>query len=197
MQDYNYIWEGCMEVTFEISCCKFPLRRELPRFWEDNKQSLLAYLGEAHKGVRGIVSDGNNNPVAKAFLRISNRTIGFKTTSRGEYWRVLRPGRYTLEVSAPGFHTTKQDFVVLDQQISILNVTLKSLEGPVEDTSLLTQPQELPPPSDRPATVPSELGRLDSLSLDQPAIPPRLLYNGYKAQTLPNNNAYDVQPLRH
>lgn len=45
--------------------------------------------------------------------------------------------------------------------------------------------------------VPSELGRLDSLSLDQPAIPPRLLYNGYKAQTLPNNNAYDVQPLRH
>ncbi|KAH8039985.1 hypothetical protein HPB51_009241 [Rhipicephalus microplus] len=127
MQDYNYIWEGCMEVTFEISCCKFPHRRELPRFWDDNKQSLLAYLGEVHKGVRGIVMDEHGNPVVKAFLRVSNRTIGFKTTSRGEYWRILRPGRYTLEVSAPGFHTAKQDFIVLEQQISILNVTLKSL----------------------------------------------------------------------
>ncbi|KAM7301081.1 carboxypeptidase D isoform X3 [Ixodes scapularis] len=101
MQDYNYVWEGCMEVTFEISCCKYPLRRELPRFWEDNKQSLLAFLGEAHKGVRGIVSDEENNPVVKAFLKISNRSIGFKTTSRGEYWRILRPGRYTLEVRLP------------------------------------------------------------------------------------------------
>uniref|UniRef100_A0A090X7E2 Putative zinc carboxypeptidase n=1 Tax=Ixodes ricinus TaxID=34613 RepID=A0A090X7E2_IXORI len=49
MQDYNYVWEGCMEVTFEISCCKYPLRRELPRFWKDNKQSLLAFLGESPK----------------------------------------------------------------------------------------------------------------------------------------------------
>ncbi|KAL3227788.1 hypothetical protein MRX96_003748 [Rhipicephalus microplus] len=131
----------CMEVTFSISCCKFPHRRELPRFWDENKQSLLAFLGEVHKGVRGIVADERGNPVAEASLRVSNRTIGFKSTSRGEYWRILRPGRYTLEVSAPDFHTVKQDFIVPEHQVSILNVTLKSLlEKPEEPEQL--QPEQ-------------------------------------------------------
>ncbi|KAG0428349.1 hypothetical protein HPB47_024666, partial [Ixodes persulcatus] len=162
MQDYNYVWEGCMEVTLEISCCKYPLRRELLRLWKDNKQSLLAFLGEAHKGVRGIVTDEENNPVVKAFLKISNRSIGFKTTSRGEYWRILRPGRYTLEVTAPGFHTSKQDFIVLDQQISILNVTLKSLQPPADTSVELTRPQQpVPLPSAPPTT---RLARLEPMA---------------------------------
>ncbi|XP_029833964.2 carboxypeptidase D [Ixodes scapularis] len=147
MSDYNYVWGGCMEVTLEISCCKFPPRQELPGFWEENKQSLLALLGEAHRGVRGIVTDEEDNPVVQASLKISNRRIGFKTTSKGEYWRILRPGSYTLEVSAPGFHTSKQDFVVMDQQISILNVTLKSLQAPTDNFVELTRPQQPVSPS--------------------------------------------------
>lgn len=37
MQDYNYIAHGCMEITLEISCCKYPPPDELPTFWIDNK----------------------------------------------------------------------------------------------------------------------------------------------------------------
>lgn len=37
MQDYNYIWHGCMEITLEVSCCKFPYAAHLPRLWDDNK----------------------------------------------------------------------------------------------------------------------------------------------------------------
>lgn len=38
MQDYNYLWHGCMEITLEISCCKYPPAHELPKYWQDNKQ---------------------------------------------------------------------------------------------------------------------------------------------------------------
>lgn len=129
MGDYNYMYEGCMDATLEVSCCKFPHRLELARFWDENRQSLLAYLGEVHKGVRGIVQDDQGTPVANASLRISNRRHNFKTSARGEYWRILRPGRYTLEVSAPGLQKVEEDFTVLEEQVTVLNVTLKSLDG--------------------------------------------------------------------
>jgi carboxypeptidase M len=37
MQDFNYVWYGCMEVTLEVSCCKYPPAHELPKYWEDNR----------------------------------------------------------------------------------------------------------------------------------------------------------------
>lgn len=37
MQDFNYVWYGCMEVTLELSCCKYPPASELPKFWEENR----------------------------------------------------------------------------------------------------------------------------------------------------------------
>ncbi|XP_077510477.1 carboxypeptidase M-like [Amblyomma americanum] len=137
MADYNYIWEGCMDVTLEISCCKFPPRQELGRLWEENRQALLAYLGEVHKGVRGIVKDENGNPVDKATLKVSNRRASFKTSSRGEYWRILRPGTYTLKVSATGFHEAEVNFSVPEEQFTVLNVTLKSRREEEESEQLL------------------------------------------------------------
>lgn len=50
MQDYNYVWGGTMEVTFEISCCKFPQRTDLPRYWQENRKGLLHFIGEVHRG---------------------------------------------------------------------------------------------------------------------------------------------------
>lgn len=37
MQDYQYVWYGCLEVTLEISCCKYPPAYELRKYWEDNQ----------------------------------------------------------------------------------------------------------------------------------------------------------------
>lgn len=44
MQDYNYVFANCLEITLEISCCKFPERNMLPAFWRDNREPLLAYM---------------------------------------------------------------------------------------------------------------------------------------------------------
>jgi len=55
-------------------------------------------MGEAHRGVRGFVLDEAGEPVEGAAMKIKGREVGFKTTRHGEFWRVLLPGTYTLEV---------------------------------------------------------------------------------------------------
>lgn len=44
MQDYNYLHGNCMEVTFELSCCKYPPATELRKEWDMNRESLLTYM---------------------------------------------------------------------------------------------------------------------------------------------------------
>lgn len=48
MQDYNYIFHGCMELTLEISCCKYPFAKELPKLWDDNRE-VHKHLSSHHK----------------------------------------------------------------------------------------------------------------------------------------------------
>lgn len=98
MQDFNYVWYGCMEVTLEVSCCKFPPARELRKHWEDNQLSLIKFLAEVHRGVQGFITDINGIPIEKASLKIKGRQVGFQSTKFGEFWRVLLPGLYKLEV---------------------------------------------------------------------------------------------------
>lgn len=43
MQDYNYIFHGCMEITLEISCCKYPLAQELPVLWDENREVCIHF----------------------------------------------------------------------------------------------------------------------------------------------------------
>lgn len=50
MQDYNYVWAQCLELTLEISCCKFPSETQLPGLWEANRPALLAYMQQVHLG---------------------------------------------------------------------------------------------------------------------------------------------------
>ncbi|CAH0564074.1 unnamed protein product [Brassicogethes aeneus] len=124
MQDYNYVWYGCMEVTLEVSCCKYPPAHELPKYWEDNKLSLIKYLAEAHRGVHGFVMDENGNPVEKASLKVKARDVGFQSTKYGEFWRILLPGVYKLEVYADGYVPREIDFMVIEEHPTLLNVTL-------------------------------------------------------------------------
>lgn len=51
MQDYNYVWAQCLELTLEVSCCKFPPAEQLPALWTENRKSLLAFIQQVHLGL--------------------------------------------------------------------------------------------------------------------------------------------------
>lgn len=126
MQDFNYVWNGCMEITLELSCCKYPPASDLPRYWEENRASLIKFLAEAHRGVHGFVVDENGNPIERASVKVKSRDVSFSTTKYGEFWRVLLPGVYKLEVFSNGYIPREVEFVVIEQHPTLLNVTLYS-----------------------------------------------------------------------
>ncbi|KAM9705734.1 carboxypeptidase M [Menidia menidia] len=104
MQDYNYVWAQCFELTLELSCCKFPPSRELAARWADNRKALLAFIQQVHLGAKGRVMDGSGVPVQNAVVEVKGRSnlCPFRTNRHGEYYRLLLPGDYTFTVTYPG-----------------------------------------------------------------------------------------------
>ena len=50
-------------------------------------------------GVKGLVLDIDMAPVPGAILVIKGReVVKFRSTSKGEFWRLLMPGTYEIEV---------------------------------------------------------------------------------------------------
>lgn len=126
MQDYNYYWTGCMELTLELSCCKFPPKEQLPAFWDQNKKALLAFMAEAQKGVKGLLVDSQTgSAVPEAKLQIKGRAFSFRGSKRGEFWRILRPGQYTVQVTANGYYPSESMFTVKsDDRATVLTIKL-------------------------------------------------------------------------
>ncbi|KAF6723315.1 Carboxypeptidase M [Oryzias melastigma] len=114
MQDYNYVWAQCLEVTLELSCCKFPPPDQLADLWNDNRKALLAYIRQVHLGVKGVVYDGSGVAAQDALVEVEGRKniCPFRTNSHGEYYRLLLPGNYTFTVMYP-------DHEVLTETLSI------------------------------------------------------------------------------
>ena len=72
MQDYNYLYTNCFEITVEMSCCKFVQEPVLNEKWNENKDSMVRFLNEVHKGVKGHVKDENDNLVSGAEIVVEN-----------------------------------------------------------------------------------------------------------------------------
>lgn len=82
----------------EIGCCLIPPASELPKIWDDNKNSLIEFTHAANIGVKGIIKYQNGQPARYIGVRFGPREPIFKTSEIGEYFALILPGTYNMSL---------------------------------------------------------------------------------------------------
>jgi hypothetical protein len=172
MQDWNYRYHNVLDITLEISNTKWPSYSYIPGFWANNRGSMFWYLSAVHKGIYGVVTDSLTGLPLNATIQIAGiNKYYFTDPDCGDYYRILKPGTYSMTVSADGyFPQTINDIVVTDntgafKEATEVNVQLGSCVGIEGDAANIpegiTLEQNYPNPFNPATTI--------SFSLDQSA----------------------------
>ncbi|XP_006832316.1 PREDICTED: adipocyte enhancer-binding protein 1 [Chrysochloris asiatica] len=103
INDFSYLHTNCLELSVYLGCDKFPHESELSREWENNKEALLTFMEQVHRGIKGVVTDEQGVPIANATISVSGINHGVKTACGGDYWRILNPGEYRVTAHAEGY----------------------------------------------------------------------------------------------
>jgi hypothetical protein len=127
MQDWNYVWMGCNEVTIELCNTSWPPYSQIPGLWDDNRDSMLAYMAWCLKGVRGLVTNSiTGSPLAATVEVVGVDHEVYTDPDVGDYHRMLLPGTYSLSFSAEDFQTKMVTGVVVGSgDATLLDVALE------------------------------------------------------------------------
>jgi len=154
MQDYNYLHTDCFEITVEQGCNKFPNYKDLPRYWKENKEPLIKFIEEVHKGVKGFVRDGKGQPIKGAQIKVEGRNHTVHSHEHGDFWRLLVPGSYMFKVTKDGYGESKKQVKVTSGAAEVVNFTLGADDGgDGRELQDITQGEIL---SSKPALDPTE-----------------------------------------
>ena len=114
MQDWFYVWNGRYDLTLEIGVTKWPPATDLPTYWDENVESMLAYIERAQEGIRGVVTDAVTGAPLAANVFVANNPFPVYTDPvAGDYHRVLLPGTHSLTVESPGYETATLDDIAV------------------------------------------------------------------------------------
>ncbi len=101
-------FHGGREITIELSNTKLLPAAELDDLWQWNRRALLDFIGHAHHGIRGVVTDQYGAPLAATIevVGVDTEIDGSMVRTDpdvGDYHRLLLPGLYDLEIRADGY----------------------------------------------------------------------------------------------
>ncbi len=143
-QDWIYWWYGGRETTIELWDVKSPQGSTLPQRWNSNKESFLAYMEQALRGIGGIVTDSATAQPVKAKIFIRNIPNSFVRTdsSAGDYHRLLLPGTYSVIFTASGyFIDTVHNITVADSTETRLNHIMRKNLTQIAATGSIIPPE--------------------------------------------------------
>jgi hypothetical protein len=107
-QDFMIYFHGSREVTIELSKAKLLRSEMLDETWQWNRRALLDFIGHAHRGIRGVVTDPGGKPLSATVevLGIDREEDGSRVRTDpavGDFHRLLLPGLYDLRFEATGY----------------------------------------------------------------------------------------------
>jgi hypothetical protein len=129
-QDWITYFRGSREVTIEISNTKLVPAENLDDLWQWNRRALLGFIGHAHQGIRGIVTDADGTPLTATIevVGVDQEIDGSMVRTDpavGDYHRLLLPGLYDLRISSAGYRATEISGVAVGEgAATVVDVTL-------------------------------------------------------------------------
>ena len=87
---------------------------------------MLIVLESVHGGIKGKVVDQDGNPLYGAVVEVVGKEKNMTTSKRGEFWRMLLPGSYSVKA------THKNLFGVIESDLIDLSVINSLGQGALE-----------------------------------------------------------------
>ncbi|CAF0961940.1 unnamed protein product [Rotaria sordida] len=188
MQDYGYFNYGTIEITIEVSCCKYPQSNLLVNYWNYNRDAMIEYLLQAQRGVKGLILNENFQPIPSTQVMINNRKPVVKVTSLGEFWRILLPGTYTLKVLYKNIQIYSQE-ITIENSLSPLNLTIIISSATYPPYINMTSKASL-------TIIRNSMNSLSSIHLKIKKTAHRTNFLTSKALQQPSNASFVVSPSR-
>lgn len=101
LMDYVYFNTSTLMMDVYVTCCTTDHSVVV---WRENKASLLACIQEMKKGVRGYVTNEEDEPIENVVLSYDRSPHLIKNDRSGFYSILLPPGSHNITATAPGYH---------------------------------------------------------------------------------------------
>lgn len=105
MQDWSYVFYNDLQITVELSHAKWPSYSSIPEFYRSNRDSMIYYMKEVHRGagfkmkrsnISGTVSVKQVNPA---------KDLGSYAFKNSEFYKVMPEGDYIFTISEKNKNT--------------------------------------------------------------------------------------------
>jgi carboxypeptidase D len=105
MQDWSYFFYNDLQITIELSRNKWPRYSDIPSYYKDNKESMLAYVKSIHQGAGFKLKKSKTSGRVSIVQKMEDGTTlnrGSYGFSNGEFFKVLPIGKYDFKVQLAG-----------------------------------------------------------------------------------------------